>query len=197
MYRFGDSQKLKLPKPEMRQIPVGGDHVADPVKAEQAEQAENGWKVDPTGLAAQGAAQQTPSGVKLVSPLAAGSAEDVPDLGFRPRGEWVVIEPITQSEVTASGIAFPEIANRKSNEGRVRALGTGRREFDPAKAETPEGGWTYLPIDLKINDRVLYVRWSGHMIDVDGKQYFLVEDSNIVAVATNETSVLAFWQDRH
>jgi chaperonin GroES len=126
------------------------------------------------------------------------------DIGIRPTGLYVAIEPIEQSDVTEGGVALPQIANRKSNEGRVVAKGPGRREFNPSAVKVVndgvveyQGAWEYLPIDLEIGDRVLYVRWSGHIIEVDSKKYVLTEEHNVVAVATNEDTELAFWQDRH
>jgi chaperonin GroES len=138
-------------------------------------------------------------------------------VGLQPTGSYVLVEPVEREVTSKSGLAFPQTANRKSNEGIVRALGPGKREFRPDIAERNswrcqeaqalgargvtldelEDVWQHIPIDLSIGDRVLYVRWAGYMVEVDSKQYFLVEDSNIVCVATSDTSELAFWQDRH
>jgi chaperonin GroES len=155
--------------------------------------------------------------VKVVAPWQAETSFNLTNnnVGVRPTGSFVLIEPVEQEMISEGGVAFPQISNRKSNEGIIRAVGPGRREFRPDIAERNvlrvqksidnneqnvpmlENVYDYVAIDLNIGDRVLYVRWSGYGVEVDGKKLYLVEESNVVCVATREDAVLAFWSDRH
>jgi co-chaperonin GroES (HSP10) len=185
----------------------------------------------------------TVPGGTVTSPQKMPASSDVPPVGtlsgvgVRPTHNWVVIRPIEKEEATASGIAFPQTASRKSNEGIVVALGPGRREFRPDIAErnnllvtayndalasykerlarvnsvASKGGildgppefpelanpYDYIPIDLKVGDRVLYIRWAGYAVEVNGEKHYAVEEQNVPLVAEDPDVDLQFWSEKH
>ncbi len=91
---------------------------------------------------------------------------------FRPLHDRVLIERIDQSEKTAGGIIIPDTAQEKPMEGRVVAAGSG------AKAE--DG--TVTPLDVKVGDRVLFGKWSGTEVKVDGTDYLILKESDIMGI---------------
>jgi chaperonin GroES len=91
---------------------------------------------------------------------------------FRPLHDRVLVERIDQSEKTAGGIIIPDTAQEKPMEGRVVAAGAG------AKAE--DG--TVTPLDVKVGDRVLFGKWSGTEVKVDGVDYVILKESDIMGI---------------
>ncbi|MDX1424317.1 MAG: co-chaperone GroES [Kiloniellales bacterium] len=91
---------------------------------------------------------------------------------FRPLHDRVLIERVDQSEKTAGGIIIPDTAQEKPMEGRVVATGSG------AKAD--DGKVT--PLDVKVGDRVLFGKWSGTEVKVDGVDYLILKESDIMGV---------------
>jgi chaperonin GroES len=91
---------------------------------------------------------------------------------FRPLHDRVLLERIEQNEKTAGGIIIPDTAKEKPMEGRVVAVGTGLRD---------EKG-NVVPLDVKAGDRVLFSKWSGTEVTIDGKEYLVMKESDIVGV---------------
>ena len=94
------------------------------------------------------------------------------DLKLKPLGDRVVIEAIEQDEKTAGGVYLPETAKEKPQKGKVLAVGTGRVLDNGQK----------LPLEVKEGQHVLYGKYSGTEVKVEGKEYLIVRESDILAV---------------
>jgi chaperonin GroES len=93
---------------------------------------------------------------------------------FRPLHNRVVLTRIDAESKTAGGIIIPDTAKEKPQEGRVVAIGPGGRD---------EAG-TLIPIDVKVGDRVLFGKWSGTEVKIDGVEYLIMKESDIMGVLT-------------
>ena len=91
---------------------------------------------------------------------------------FRPLHDRVLIESLESEEKTAGGIIIPDTAKEKPQEGKVIAVGLGAKSED-GKA---------IPMDVKVGDRVLFGKWSGTEVKVDGKEYSIMKESDIMGV---------------
>jgi chaperonin GroES len=83
-----------------------------------------------------------------------------------------VVEPIEQEEVTASGIVLPETAKEKPQKGTVLAVGPGDRDEDGDR----------IPMDVKEGDTVLFAKYSGTEIKMDGKKLLILRESDVLAI---------------
>lgn len=93
-------------------------------------------------------------------------------LKLKPLGGRVIVEPIEQDEKTASGLYLPETAKEKPQEAKVLAAGPGDRD---EKGER-------VPMDVKVGDKVLFAKYSGTEIKLDGKKLLILRESDILAV---------------
>ena len=91
---------------------------------------------------------------------------------FRPLHDRVVVTRIDADNKTAGGIIIPDTAKEKPTEGEVIAVGPGGRD---------ENG-KLIPIDLKVGDRVLFGKWSGTEVKLDGIEYLIMKESDIMGV---------------
>ncbi|SDR63520.1 chaperonin GroES [Rhizobiales bacterium GAS113] len=91
---------------------------------------------------------------------------------FRPLHDRVVVRRINAEEKTASGIIIPDTAKEKPQEGEVVAVGPGARD---EKGEL-------VPLDLKAGDRVLFGKWSGTEVKIDGEDLLIMKESDILGV---------------
>jgi chaperonin GroES len=91
---------------------------------------------------------------------------------FRPLHDRVVLERIDAEEKTAGGIIIPDTAKEKPQQGKVVAVGPGGRD---------ESG-KLIPIDVKTGDRVLFGKWSGTEVKIDGVEYLIMKESDIMGV---------------
>ena len=91
---------------------------------------------------------------------------------FRPLHDRVVVTRIDADNKTAGGIIIPDTAKEKRTEGEVIAVGPGGRD---------ESG-KLIPIDLKKGDRVLFGKWSGTEVKIDGVEYLIMKESDIMGV---------------
>ena len=94
---------------------------------------------------------------------------------LRPLGDRVVIEPSEGEDVTTGGILLPETAQEKPQRGLVVAVGTGRRD---------EKG-KFIPMDVKVDDKVLYAKYGGTEIKVNDKKVLIVKETDILAIVTD------------
>ena len=97
---------------------------------------------------------------------------------FRPLHDRVVVRRVTADEKTAGGIIIPDTAQEKPQEGEVIAIGPGGRD---------EAG-KLIPIDLKVGDRVLFAKWSGSEVKIDGKELLIMKESDILGVLARTAS---------
>jgi chaperonin GroES len=93
-------------------------------------------------------------------------------VNLKPLGDRVVVEHVEQSDKSAGGVFLPDTAKEKPQEGRVLAVGSGR---------TLDNG-TKLPMDVKPGDRIIYSKSSGSEIKVDGKEYLIISEKDVLAV---------------
>jgi chaperonin GroES len=93
-------------------------------------------------------------------------------MNFRPLHDRVVVRRIDEDEKTAGGIIIPDTAKEKPMEGEVRAVGPGARD---------EQGKT-VPLDVKVGDLVLFGKWSGTEVKIDGEDLLIMKESDIMGV---------------
>jgi chaperonin GroES len=93
---------------------------------------------------------------------------------FRPLHDGVALTRIDAEEKTAGGIIIPDTAKEKPQEGRIVAVGPGGRD------QTGK----LIPIDVKVGDRVLFGKWSGTEVKIDGVEYLIMKESDILGVLT-------------
>ena len=91
---------------------------------------------------------------------------------FRPLHDRVVVKRVEAESKTASGIIIPDNAKEKPSEGEIVAVGPGGRD---------EAG-KLIPIDVKTGDRVLFGKWSGTEVKLDGVEYLIMKESDIMGV---------------
>ena len=93
-------------------------------------------------------------------------------MNLKPLGDRIVVEPTEQEEQTSLGIFLPETAKEKPQQGKVIAAGPGARK------ETGER----IEMDVKVDDKVLYAKYAGTTIKLDGKELLILKESDILAI---------------
>jgi chaperonin GroES len=93
-------------------------------------------------------------------------------MNVKPLGDRVLVQPVEQEEVKKGGIIIPDTAKEKPQEGKVIAVGPGKRD-DSGKL---------IPMDVKKGDRVLYSKYGGTEIKIDGKDYLIMREDDILGV---------------
>ena len=95
-------------------------------------------------------------------------------MNLKPLGDRLVIKPIEQEEVTSSGLYLPETAKEKPQQGKVIAVGPGARKENGERAS----------MDVNVDDTVFYAKYSGTNIKLDGKEYLILKESDVLAIVT-------------
>ena len=95
---------------------------------------------------------------------------------FRPLHDRVLIKVLDSEEKTSGGIIIPDTAKEKPQEGEVVAVGPG--------AKNEEG--KVAPMDVKIGDIVLFGKWSGTEVKIDGKEYSIMKESDIMGISKSK-----------
>ncbi len=93
-------------------------------------------------------------------------------INLKPLGNRVVVEPIEQEEITAGGIVLPETAKEKPQKGLVISVGPGDRDEDG----------DYIPMDVKQGDTVLFAKYAGTEIKIEGKKLLILRESDLLAI---------------
>ena len=93
-------------------------------------------------------------------------------MAFRPLHDRVLVRRIEAEEKTAGGIIIPDSAKEKPSEGEIVAIGPGGRD---------EAG-KLIPIDLKVGDTVLFGKWSGTEVKIDGEDLIIMKESDIMGI---------------
>ena len=93
-------------------------------------------------------------------------------LNMRPLHDRVVVEPSEQEERTESGLFIPETAKEKPQQGKVLAAGAGRRDDDGER----------VPMDVAEGDTVLFAKYAGTEIKLDGKKLLIMKETDILAI---------------
>ena len=91
---------------------------------------------------------------------------------LKPLGDRLIIEPIEQEELTASGIVLPETAKEKPMQGKVLAIGPGARKEDGSR----------IPMDVSTGDTVLYARYAGTEVKIENKKYLILKETDALAI---------------
>jgi chaperonin GroES len=97
-------------------------------------------------------------------------------MSFRPLHDRVLVRRIESDEKTAGGIIIPDSAKEKPQEGTVVAVGSGNRD---------EAG-KLIPLDVKAGDRILFGKWSGTEIKIDGEELLIMKESDILGITTGK-----------
>ena len=97
---------------------------------------------------------------------------------FRPLHDRVVVRRVDSDEKTKGGIIIPDTAKEKPMEGEIVAVGPGARSED---------GQIH-PLDVKAGDRVLFGKWSGTEVKLDGVEYLIMKESDIMGVLSEEVA---------
>jgi chaperonin GroES len=100
--------------------------------------------------------------------------EEYMAFNLKPLGSRVVVEPLEENEITAGGIVLPETAKEKPQKGTVLSVGEGDRDDKGAR----------IPMDVKVNDTVLFAKYGGTEIKVDGKKLLILRESDLLAIVT-------------
>ncbi len=95
---------------------------------------------------------------------------------LRPLHDRVLVESLESEEKTAGGIIIPDTAKEKPQEGKVIAVGPG--------AKSEDGKIT--PMDVKVGDHILFGKWSGTEVKIDGKEYSIMKESDIMGVMSKK-----------
>ena len=93
-------------------------------------------------------------------------------MAFRPLGDRVLVRRVEEEEKTKGGIIIPDTAKEKPQEGEVLAVGPGARD---------ESG-KIQPLDVKTGDRILFGKWSGTEVKLDGEDLLIMKESDILGV---------------
>jgi chaperonin GroES len=93
-------------------------------------------------------------------------------MSVKPLGDRVLVQPVEENEVKKGGIIIPDTAKEKPQEGKIIALGTGKRDDDGK----------LVPFTVKKGDRVLISKYGGTEIKIDGKDYLIMREEDILGV---------------
>jgi chaperonin GroES len=91
---------------------------------------------------------------------------------LKPLGDRVVVEPVEQEEMTASGLVLPETAKEKPQKGVVMAAGPGARDEDGKR----------IALDVSVGETVLFAKYAGTEFKVDGKKLLILKESDLLAI---------------
>lgn len=97
---------------------------------------------------------------------------------FRPLHDRVVVRRIDAEEKTAGGIIIPDTVQEKPQQGEVIAVGPGARGDDNE----------LIALDVKVGDRILFGKWSGTEVKIDGEDLLIMKESDIMGVLENESA---------
>ncbi|MBN1992393.1 MAG: co-chaperone GroES [Anaerolineae bacterium] len=93
-------------------------------------------------------------------------------MNLKPLGDRLIVDPIEQQEMTASGIVLPETAKEKPMQGKVVAAGPGARKEDGSR----------VAMDVSKGDTVLYAKYAGTEVKIDDKKYLILKESDVLAI---------------
>jgi chaperonin GroES len=102
-------------------------------------------------------------------------------MAFRPLGDRVLVRRVEEEQKTKGGIIIPDTAKEKPQEGEVIAVGPGARD-DSGKVQ---------PLDVSVGDRILFGKWSGSEVKLDGEDLLIMKESDILGVLTPDKKAKA------
>ena len=98
-------------------------------------------------------------------------------MNFRPLGDRVLVRRVEEEQKTRGGIIIPDTAKEKPQEGEVIAVGPGARDEDGKRQ----------PLDVNAGDRILFGKWSGTEVRIDGEDLLIMKESDILGVVEGRT----------
>jgi chaperonin GroES len=96
-------------------------------------------------------------------------------VNLKPLGDRLVIKPTEQEDVTSSGIFLPETAKEKPQQGKVVAAGPGARKENGDR----------IALDVQVDDTVLYAKYAGTTIKLEGQEYLILKETDVLAIVEN------------
>ncbi len=93
-------------------------------------------------------------------------------MNIRPLGDRLLVEPVEQEETIAGGLLLPETAKEKPQRGNVLAAGAGRYDEDGER----------IPMDVKVGDLILFAKYAGTEIKLDGKKLLIMKETDVLGV---------------
>ena len=93
---------------------------------------------------------------------------------IKPLADYLLIEPVEQETKLPSGIVLPDTAKEKPQEGKIVATGPGKRDEDGK----------HIKMDVNVDDVVMYKKWGGTEVKVEGKEYLLVKEEDVLAIVS-------------
>jgi chaperonin GroES len=99
---------------------------------------------------------------------------------FRPLGDRVLVRRVEEEAKTKGGIIIPDTAKEKPQEGEVVAVGPGQRDVDGK----------VTPLDVKVGERILFGKWSGTEVKIDGEDLIIMKESDILGVVEHAGSTV-------
>jgi chaperonin GroES len=96
-------------------------------------------------------------------------------VNLKPLGDRVVVEHVEQADKTAGGVFLPDTAKEKPQEGKVLAVGSGRMLDNGTK----------VPMEVKIGDRILYSKYSGSEVKIEGSDYLIISEKDVLAIVSD------------
>jgi chaperonin GroES len=93
-------------------------------------------------------------------------------LNLKPLADRLLVAPLEDEEVTPGGLVLPETAKEKPQRGEVKAAGPGARDDDGK----------YIPMDVKVGDKVLFAKYAGTEIKLEGDKFLILRESDILAI---------------
>ena len=100
-------------------------------------------------------------------------------MSFRPLGDRVLVRRVEEEAKSKGGIIIPDTAKEKPQEGEVIAVGPGARDEDGKR----------IPLDVKAGDRILFGKWSGTEVKLDGVEYLIMKESDIMGILEGSAAV--------
>lgn len=93
-------------------------------------------------------------------------------MNIRPLADRLVVERVEEDTKTAGGIIIPDTAKEKPQKAKVLAVGPGARDKDGK----------YIPMDVKVGEIVLFAKWGGSEVKIDGKEYLILKETDVIGV---------------
>ena len=91
---------------------------------------------------------------------------------LKPLGDRLIVKPQEQVQTTASGLALPETAKEKPQQGKILAVGDGRKDEEGNR----------IPMDVEVDQIVLYAKYAGTEVKIDGNKLLIMKESDILAI---------------
>lgn len=99
-------------------------------------------------------------------------------MNIKPLADRLVVERLEEDTKTAGGIIIPDTAKEKPQKAKVLAVGPGARDQNGKS----------IPMDVKVGDTVLFTKWGGSEVKVDGKEYLILKESDVIGVVEESSS---------